>query len=295
MSHAEISGGPVAIGGLGGSGTRVVANILAQSGVRIGAHLNGALDNLFFTNLLKDPQWQSTASDAEIQDRLALFARCTGGLPLRWRDVPDYIRARRRNRTPGTGALGLRHLIPWRGTADRERRWGWKEPNTHIYLVHLPHVFLGIRYVHVIRNPLEMAYSENRQQLTNWGDLFGISPPEGSETNWSDAQFRFSLAANSRAVEQGQRIFGDRFLLLHFEALCRAPKREIAKLLDFAAIEPPPAEIARLAQSVQAPRTAGRHLTRDSEWVTDQQLRQAERLGYDLTDVSPAGQPESDR
>lgn len=47
--------GPVAIGGVGGSGTRVFAEILRGFGFYIGDCLNGALDNLWFTLLCKRP------------------------------------------------------------------------------------------------------------------------------------------------------------------------------------------------------------------------------------------------
>ena len=181
--------GPIAVGGLGGSGTRVVAHVLAESGMNIGPHLN-PLDNLFFSNLLKNPRWHADASDAEIRDRLALFGRCTGGLPAERRDLWDYARAAKSNRTPVIGTPGLRRLALSRLRSPRGKPWGWKEPNTHIYLSHLPEVFPEIRYVHVIRNPLEMAHSDNRQQLTNWGDLYGVALPE-TGAGWPRAQLEF--------------------------------------------------------------------------------------------------------
>ncbi|MDX1409058.1 MAG: hypothetical protein R3330_13010, partial [Saprospiraceae bacterium] len=49
---------PVIVGGIGGSGTRVVAEILQASGVYLGTYLNAALDNVFFARLItKDPEW----------------------------------------------------------------------------------------------------------------------------------------------------------------------------------------------------------------------------------------------
>jgi hypothetical protein len=48
---------PVAIGGLGGSGTRIVAEMLAAGGVYIGEDLNDALDNQWFTLLMKRPKF----------------------------------------------------------------------------------------------------------------------------------------------------------------------------------------------------------------------------------------------
>ena len=44
---------PVIIGGIGGSGTRVVAEILMRIGIYLGHTLNASLDNLWFTALFK--------------------------------------------------------------------------------------------------------------------------------------------------------------------------------------------------------------------------------------------------
>lgn len=44
---------PTAIGGLGGSGTRVFAALLQEAGIYIGDCLNEPLDNLWFTVLIK--------------------------------------------------------------------------------------------------------------------------------------------------------------------------------------------------------------------------------------------------
>jgi len=52
-----IRNGPVAIGGVGGSGTRVVAETVNRLGIAFGRDLNGASDNLLYTLLFKRPHW----------------------------------------------------------------------------------------------------------------------------------------------------------------------------------------------------------------------------------------------
>ena len=44
---------PVAIGGVGGSGTRLIAQLLMELGVYMGSDRNDANDNLWFTLLFK--------------------------------------------------------------------------------------------------------------------------------------------------------------------------------------------------------------------------------------------------
>ena len=50
--------GPVVIGGVGGSGTRVVVEIMRRLGVYTGSDLNKAGDNKWFTLLCKLPRWE---------------------------------------------------------------------------------------------------------------------------------------------------------------------------------------------------------------------------------------------
>jgi hypothetical protein len=64
----------VFIGGLGGSGTRVVAGAVARLGYYPGGCLNASNDNLIFTELFKRPGWlRAKPPQAEIGARLALF------------------------------------------------------------------------------------------------------------------------------------------------------------------------------------------------------------------------------
>ena len=62
MSNPAQLPGPVGVGGIGGSGTRVVAEVLGKVNYYMGSHLNRALDNLWFTLLFKRPQWLRRAS-----------------------------------------------------------------------------------------------------------------------------------------------------------------------------------------------------------------------------------------
>jgi hypothetical protein len=57
---------PVIIGGVGGSGTRLIAQMLKELGFYLGSDLNSANDNLWFTLLFKRIEILS-ASDEEFE------------------------------------------------------------------------------------------------------------------------------------------------------------------------------------------------------------------------------------
>ena len=72
----------VAIGGVGGSGTRLVAEIVERFGFYLGGSLNNKHDNLWFTLLFQRPCWfEQFPSDEEIAPAIALFCKAmTTGL-----------------------------------------------------------------------------------------------------------------------------------------------------------------------------------------------------------------------
>ncbi len=66
-------GAVIAIGALGGSGTRAIAQVLMDAGIYLDDSLNNANDNKLFTRLFKNPSFYNGAGKAEIQERLAVF------------------------------------------------------------------------------------------------------------------------------------------------------------------------------------------------------------------------------
>jgi len=53
----NIEDSPVIVGGVGGSGTRVIAELLSNFGYYIGNDLNRSMDNLLYTFLFKRVEW----------------------------------------------------------------------------------------------------------------------------------------------------------------------------------------------------------------------------------------------
>ena len=70
--------GSVVVSGVGGSGTRIIAELLNKMGFYLGNDLNSANDNLLFTLLFKKPKWfmlNSNEKSFEIYKRLNLFKK----------------------------------------------------------------------------------------------------------------------------------------------------------------------------------------------------------------------------
>ncbi|MBI4259891.1 MAG: sulfotransferase, partial [Actinobacteria bacterium] len=249
---------PVAIGGAGGSGTRVPARILREAGVYMGADLNRSEDNLWFTLLLKRPRWLPERLDGahpEVVQGISILERAMAGrLAPTPADLSFVSRAtaeiyRHGHDVSGGGrgrwALGrAATLLASRRRAPRRPFcWGWKEPSTHLVLEAL-HAHFGwrIRYVHVMRHGLDVAAGARPGEVDPWARAIGEDP--GAEPiPFPLAALRYWTAANERAIRLGRELLGDRFLLVRLEDLCASPRESVEELLAFAGVEVPAATL----------------------------------------------------
>lgn len=286
---------PIAVGGVGGSGTRVVAEILKRIGIYIGSDLNTSNDNLWFTLLFKRPGWfikESQNNGYGIFKGLSIFEKAmTGQLKPEIREFIFIARA-----AFELSIKGHDHLHSGRGMWPIKRAinilnsrsinlsryigWGWKEPNTHIYIEYLYTYFNNLRYIHVIRNGLDMAYSNNQAQLFNWGKLFGVDID--SSIPLPKASLQYWIKANRRAIDFGRRLLGRRFLLINFDRLCLDPGYEIVCLLDFLEVNKGSVDLESLAALPRTPKTSGRYKDHDLSLFSDEEIAAVRDLGFEI-------------
>lgn len=268
--------GPIVVGALGGSGTRVLGELLLAMGVHLGDHRNQAEDSLTASLLFNRPGDEGDRAervrrfeqigrllrgDADRRDRLAVV-RAVGGIdhpPLRYR--LQYA----------TGA------VRERGAPRDATGWGFKEPNTHLFLDELAEAFARLRFVYVMRHPLDMAFTANLQQLRNWAPHFGVTVPD-DQASVPAAQLDLWLAATDRATTLGPALLGDRFLALDYERLLADPEAGVAQLLAFAAIDRP--DRGALSALVRTPDSRGRFRHEDLSAFRPDQLAAIEEHGF---------------
>jgi Sulfotransferase family len=286
--------GPVAIGGIGGSGTRVVAVIAASLGFYMGGDLNTSCDNLWFTLMFRRPAWfseQTSRGSGGIRLALDVFERAMTGTLAPEPDVLELLRTAAGDlEKQGRSRLWVEQrvdsLLRSPTLFPRAESWGWKEPNTHIYLEHLRRYFGDrLRYVHVIRHGLDMAWSDNQLQLRRWAPLFGIDLADVDPTlpdSIASASLDFWIEANERAVSLGRRLLGDRFLVVNFDDLCADPLRGVETICRFLVAEPERSDLALLAKLPRRPVSSGRYREKGLSSFTPDQLHRVASLGFDI-------------
>jgi len=235
---------PIAIGGLGGSGTRVFAALLQAAGIHIGDCLNQQLDNLWFTVLFKRAAWCSSSGPNALEPKdvytsIQLFIRAmsiglAGELSPSERTLLEQLRVDLRPEGAWKCGAQMSHadsLITCRPSpADADRAWGWKEPNSHIFLPHLDRHIQGFRYIHIVRDGLDMAFSNNTWQARHWAHLYGLKrKPDVLPLH----QLRYWSAANRAAIDYGRTHMPRRFLVVHYEDFCARPVAHWVRILRF--------------------------------------------------------------
>ncbi len=221
---------PSIMGATGGSGTRVVARVARRAGLFIGTNLNPAED------------WLDVAA---YYDRwINPFLQQQAGIETQMSEE-------------------LLTLLREHRAGDDGTRWGWKEPRSIFLIPFLARVLPGLRFVHVVRDGRDLAFSKNQNQVRKhaWAVLGpapaepDISPPR-SIALWN--------AANLAAADAGESELGERYLRIRFEDLCAEPEAAVARVLDFLELR---GDAAELAQEVEPPPTLGRWRKADRELV----------------------------
>lgn len=273
---------PIVIGGLGGSGTRLVVSLLRDMGVSFDGELNESLDNLWFS-LLFVRRTILLRSD-ETMDKLTwIFTNAMRqGLefPAQLQSLVDE--ACDHDRSPVLPAELLERaresLLSASGGLKTGEHWGWKQPNSHIMLPMLDRSFPEMKYVFVVRNGLDMAFSENQNQLKYfWGDLL----LEGDISPTPVNALRYWVAAHKRMQGFQQRM-GHRLHFLSFDRLCLDPESELEALREFAGIQVSKRKLAELAGRVSLPETSGRFREQDLSVFDPEDIAFVQQMGFEV-------------
>lgn len=284
---------PVIIGGVGGSGTRVVAEMTSLFGYYMGNDLNSAMDNLTYTLVFKRPDWfrKYYPNHRDLHTGLKIFEKVmVGGRKLSFMERRFLRRAAREmsvnghNREKqGSGEWPYKRMdfIRQAQGADPEKHigWGWKEPNSHLALEAFAAYFPDFRYIHTVRHGLDMAYSDNQQQLYNWGSLFQVDLPS-VPGELPAASFRFWARANRKAVEAGKRLGNDKFLLVNFDRLCSNPIEGTLAIARFLGISPSAKQLEKAANLPVMPASVGRYKNHPPFDCEPEDLLLLEELGF---------------
>jgi len=242
---------PILIGGVGGSGTRVVAEILIKMGFHMGHDLNKSNDyiNYRLAKTLKDMKQAHN--------------------PIKKNEIEQVIKERIQ-----TIEKEIKENIP---TDSSFYGWGWKVPGNFYNLEYTTLAFKNLKYIHLIRNGLDMAFSKNQNQLRNWGFYFGVDP---TKYNKNSASLKYWISANKYAISKGKSLLNKRFHLIYFDDLVDNTSDTIFKLAKFLNVEID--DISDLTSLVSKPESVNRYKLKNLNVFERSDLQEFKDLGFKI-------------
>ena len=278
--------GPIVIGGMGGSGTRLVAEICALFGIYLGDDLNIARDNLLYTLLFRRRTWfYKTFQDKDrIRTGLSLLEKLLlkrsilnpqelwfllyAGMDMTLHYRDDKLWSFKR----------ILNLVryPWFGTRTFSG-WGWKEPNSYLLLEDLADHFPNLKFIHTIRHGADMAFSKNQRQLRAWGMLFDIPHPE---KELPESSLKFWAKANRSAAETGRKLGDGKYLQINFDRLCQEPGQIINDIIAFLGIDVKEEIFQAALKLPKIPPSLGRYMEHDISQLDPEDLAALKEFGF---------------
>lgn len=186
---------PFVVGGVGGSGTRLIAQLLKNIGVFMGRHLNASEDAMEF-------------------------------VPFYERYINQYLKGLLVNDQHLADEL-VAAMINHRRNSYDAYLWGWKNPRSIYLLPILDSLIPGLRFVHVVRDGLAMSTSDNQTQLEKHGssilqdDMQTLPQNQRSLLLWT--------IVNNAAADYGKTM-GDRYFLVRYEDTCENPSKAFSAI-----------------------------------------------------------------
>ena len=250
----------VVIGGVGGSGTRLIAMILAGLGLNIGSNLNEPLDNNVFVYLFRRIQTLDVIKDKKLfqlylsilrksfcekKEKLTIAEKKlidelstikNQGVSYKW--LENQSNLIEDNIENGPLQEGVEQIQSIRDKYKLQQplkgKWGWKAPNSHVIMKELFEEYPTMKYIMVVRNGLDMAYSDNQGQLALWGPvLFNKSELHKGWKTSPRLSLKYWRMVHERVLEDSK---GKQFLWLDYDKLCIDPDQYLPILFDFLGI-----------------------------------------------------------
>ncbi|MBF2097677.1 MAG: sulfotransferase [Gloeomargaritaceae cyanobacterium C42_A2020_066] len=224
-------GDSVLIGGMCGSGTRVLSKCLRKLGVFMGGNLNRSEDSVPF---------------------IPFYYTWTSLFLAKAPHIPQSISTKLKEELH----ICLdEHL---KGLEDRSQIWGLKNPRS----IHLLDLWLtefpNMKFIHFIRNGLDMAFVDGQALEHHYMHRRSLLADRDFRYVGPSNMALFWAKLNQVAAAQGAHYGDQRYLLVRHEDICSEPVETMRSILAFLSMSVVDSQIQAAAQDVQKPETAGR-------------------------------------
>ncbi len=254
------------------SGTSLVASLLSQAGLYMGADCNSHAESDFFRELNKEV---FRAAHADWDWPLAIGPALDD----------EALRSNLVSHLAGACASKAARAFAGRrfGRADlsaREGPWGWKDPRNTCTLPLWLQVFPRARVVNVYRDGVDVAASLVTRERKRAGRLH--NPIRSSRCLQPDLAFELWTEYVEMSLRATENLDPAQVRDVRYERLVAQPEESVSELLEFVGFDPNGERLAPLVEQVDAKRGFGAR--NDPEWMAMRSARSThplmQRLAY---------------
>ncbi|MEI8359820.1 MAG: sulfotransferase [Deltaproteobacteria bacterium] len=265
---------PVVVYNKSHSGSRLLARLLAEAGVFMGAHTNESNDSLDAVDLVEHL----------VREFHPDYSRL-------WADGPEAEDVARRARV-----FLERHLEG--GPRTAEAPWGWKLCESGYALPALAWLFPRMRAIHLVRDGRDVAFCDHRgpdnpfwkkiyfdtDRIGTWRGLRLTGPSYRRRTHLFNALHWTNAVRVGRAYGS---MLGERYLEVRYEDLCGDFAPTARRVLRFAGVPAAESAIARIAPEVGAG-SIGKYRAQPARRLRDVvAIEKAQLLSFGYLDEEP--------
>lgn len=194
---------PVIIGGIGGSGTRLISDLCTDLGIYMGADLNESSDTMYFVDFYD--KWINKWYE--------------------FRNRPFSISSMRDD---------FRNSFDKYLMERNSDRIGWKNPRS-IHLLDFFHgLFPKMKFIHVVRDGRDVAFSKTQIQVERHG--YAILGETAVKVNKAVASALVWNTCNRWAREYCEMNLVKSYLIIKYEDICKDARNEFERVSKFVGV-----------------------------------------------------------
>jgi hypothetical protein len=267
---------PLVVGGMSMSGRRSIARLLREWGLQLPGPLSDDHVSDWFTLLFRRHSWAKRLGSesrpiSDCVDEMRVLGAMLNGARLDFGELSLLAEAAAEVAASG---YETQPDLPWWApevpfrlvskylatppATNAHAPWGWSHPVAHLFLEEIATAFPQTRFIYAVRHPLDSALAShhNLPQLRMWDRLSGLDD-RSIDASPASAQLAFWLYSTRSTTEAGDRLLGDRFMLVWDEQLYKHPAGVAGRLAAFAGLAPNQAVLKGAAKLVEKPAGMG--------------------------------------
>jgi hypothetical protein len=236
MTHVKLDNmNPLIVLGMHRSGTSMTVRLLNDLGIFMGSWLSRDAEAVFFQRINRRIYTAAQSDWANVNHILSLIE--SQGFLDQQADMARWMLERRRFYLAGNPRMAKFFGRDYWESIKKGTSlpWGWKDPRTTLVFPIWMRIFPQARWLHILRNGIDVAISTHRRSIKQRGKLRNQIFPVDYKPITLDFNYCFHLWETyiSFVLEHKHIIPSGQYLEIRYEDLLEDPQHHLKLILEF--------------------------------------------------------------